>query len=389
MKTYFTILLALSSVAASADESLVIPYQGQLADQSGQPLTPGSPVTILFRLYQTPVGGVAMWEEPQPSISVNAGRFSVLLGSRNALPAYTNFNNTLYLGLTVDDGDPQTTDVEMRPRQALVPVISASYAKQADNVDGYDWSTLFGSANPDSGTLLDSKIRDASITAAKILPGSITSKQIAAETIAGTNIAPNTISSGNVIPGSIDLTALAQSVIEALNPAGSITAFAGDVIQVPSGWLPCDGRALSSSDPKYTRLYQAISNNWGNGTAALGSTNDFNIPDLRGLFLRGVTPPDVERGIDPDKDRRVAMDTGQLVGPRVGTLQGDALRKHTHTIRWNGYPLVSQSDAPTWPPGFGGAGLYQDIGTTSWTADETGGLETRPVNAYVHYIIKY
>src|SRR5438046_3186480 len=86
-----------------------------------------------FRLYLVPVGGVAICEESQSDICVKAACFSVLLSSRAQLPGPTNSNATLYLGLTVDDGNPATADVEMRPRQALVPVISASYAKLAQN----------------------------------------------------------------------------------------------------------------------------------------------------------------------------------------------------------------------------------------------------------------
>src|SRR5262249_27857619 len=104
--------------------------------------------------------------------------FSVLLGSRTELPAAPNFNSTLYLGITVDDGNPATADVEMRPRQALVPVISASYASNADKLRGYDWSVLFGTNNPAEGTLLDSKIRDGSLSTGKIGDGSITDAKI-------------------------------------------------------------------------------------------------------------------------------------------------------------------------------------------------------------------
>src|SRR6266498_4040482 len=115
MRISFKVLPLLLCVSAFSQDANVIPFQAQLANQTGQLLSPSNAVTVVFRLYRVPVGGVAIWEESQPNISVNAGRFSVLLGSRAALPARTNFNNTLYLGLTVDDGDPTTADVEMRP----------------------------------------------------------------------------------------------------------------------------------------------------------------------------------------------------------------------------------------------------------------------------------
>src|SRR5436190_19031183 len=92
------LLAAFKQTAHAQDSGNVIPFQGQLANQAGQPLIPSNAVTLVFRLYQVPVGGVAIWEESQPNISVNVGRFSVLLGSRTQLPAQSYFNSTLYLG---------------------------------------------------------------------------------------------------------------------------------------------------------------------------------------------------------------------------------------------------------------------------------------------------
>jgi microcystin-dependent protein len=169
----FCALLFISCLRCSEAEesSNVIPFQGQLADQNGQTLNPVSAVTLVFRLYQIPVGGVAIWEESQPNISVNTGRFSVLLGSRTLLPSYSYFNSTIYLGITVDDGNPATADVEMRPRQAIIPVISASYAKEASKLNGYDWSPLFGTNNPIDGKISGSKIADRSVSSAQLTPG--------------------------------------------------------------------------------------------------------------------------------------------------------------------------------------------------------------------------
>src|SRR6266550_9012548 len=100
MKKLFQSILALTTSMAMAHDANVIPFQGQLANQAGQPLSPTNAVTVVFRLYRAPVGGVAIWEESQPNISVSAGRFGALLGSRTELPGPTNFNATLYLGIT-------------------------------------------------------------------------------------------------------------------------------------------------------------------------------------------------------------------------------------------------------------------------------------------------
>ncbi len=44
-------------------------------------------------------------------------------------------------------------------------------------------------------------------------------------------------------------------------PPGGILPFGGTTDRVPMGWLPCDGRAVSSQ--QYPRLYAAICTNWG------------------------------------------------------------------------------------------------------------------------------
>jgi microcystin-dependent protein len=49
----------------------------------------------------------------------------------------------------------------------------------------------------------------------------------------------------------------------------------------PTGWLLCDGSAVSRTT--YAALFAVISTTWGSGD---GSTT-FNVPDLRGQFLRG------------------------------------------------------------------------------------------------------
>lgn len=62
--------------------------------------------------------------------------------------------------------------------------------------------------------------------------------------------------------------------------AGMIAPFAGPADKIPAGWLLCDGSAVSRSE--YIHLYNAIGVCWGEGD---GSTT-FNLPDLRGMFLR-------------------------------------------------------------------------------------------------------
>ena len=65
----------------------------------------------------------------------------------------------------------------------------------------------------------------------------------------------------------------------AVDPAGRIEQYGGS--SVPSGWLECDGSAVSRAT--YARLFAAISTTWGAGD---GSTT-FNVPDFRGRTLIG------------------------------------------------------------------------------------------------------
>ena len=62
-------------------------------------------------------------------------------------------------------------------------------------------------------------------------------------------------------------------------PAGAVMPFAMN--SAPSGWLAANGDAVSRST--YAALFSAISTTHGAGD---GSTT-FNLPDLRGIFVRG------------------------------------------------------------------------------------------------------
>lgn len=62
-------------------------------------------------------------------------------------------------------------------------------------------------------------------------------------------------------------------------PSGMIMNFG--MRAIPDGWLPCDGRAYKRWD--YPYLFARIGLAWGEGD---GETT-FNVPDLRGVFVRG------------------------------------------------------------------------------------------------------
>ena len=139
-------------------------------------------------------------------------------------------------------------------------------------------------------------------------------------------------------------------------PAGTVLPFAGET--APSGWAICNGDAVSRTD--YAELFTAIGELWGVGDGS----HTFNLPDMRGQFLRGL---DTTEGVDPDFATRT-----------LGSSQVDEFKEHTHTIT-------------TYDTAFGGSANIRGYGASVRDApstNATGGAETRPKNVAVNYIIK-
>lgn len=73
---------------------------------------------------------------------------------------------------------------------------------------------------------------------------------------------------------------IAGGTLWADTPVGTINAYGGTT--APDGWMLCQGQAISRTD--YADLFAIIGTAFGTGD---GSTT-FNVPDLRGEFLRGA-----------------------------------------------------------------------------------------------------
>lgn len=170
-------------------------------------------------------------------------------------------------------------------------------------------------------------------------------------------------------------------------PVGTVIAFAGRLGAEATqpieawGWMPCDGRTLSSQ--LYPELFVALGYVYG------GSGNQFKLPDYRGYFLRGV---DGSAGNDPDQAMRSAPPGGQGPANGVGSIQPCALQTHEHTY--------SSAPAPSALSPSGTAAGAPSITSTLTTGGPVSAPgqsppvrvspnETRPLNAYVHYLIKF
>jgi microcystin-dependent protein len=161
-------------------------------------------------------------------------------------------------------------------------------------------------------------------------------------------------------------------------PPGNISASAST--SVPAGWLLCDGSAVSRTN--YARLFSAVGTNWGIGNG----TTTFNLPDLRGMFLRGA-------GANGSIKDAV---NNYFSGAMVGTYQQDQMQGHYHNaLLLNGCcaPASASSHIPPSTPGsataqVSGNSVGDAVANASNGTPRTG-AETKPASYSVNYIIKF
>jgi len=177
--------------------------------------------------------------------------------------------------------------------------------------------------------------------------------------------------------GNLSFAALPQAV-----PTGSVHMMA--TTTVPSGYLKCNGAAVSRTT--YADLFAIV----GTAHGAGDGSSTFNVPDLRGEFVRGW---DDSRGVDS--------------GRNFGSSQSDQNQQHNHSAtatssvtdpgHFHDVPY-SNSDS--------GDGVIEESGTgfsgveptnsattgisvsTSVSIANSGGSEARPRNIAMMYVIK-
>jgi microcystin-dependent protein len=175
--------------------------------------------------------------------------------------------------------------------------------------------------------------------------------------------------------GNLSFTALPQSV-----PTGSVHLMASTT--VPGGYLKCNGAAVSRTT--YADLFAEIGTAFGAGNGS----STFNLPDLRGEFVRGW---DDSRGVDS--------------GRNFGTAQSDQNKQHNHsatsTVTDPGHNHVyidqqahNEGYRP-WKAGDNDCGqrnkntsnAFTGISVSTSIAND-GGNESRPRNIAMMYVIK-
>ena len=271
---------------------------------------------------------------------------------------------TLYAdeGLTTPIANPQISDSAGR-FYAQTTVI------WADDTDAYDCVLSF----PDGETF--------SYTAVWLIgaPNLITGyAPINSPTFTGDPQAPTP--AVNDSSANIATTAFVAAAIAAVEfiPSGMVAPFA--MVTPPAGWLICDGTAISRTT--YAALYAAIGVVFGAGDGA----TTFNLPDLRGEFVRGL---DSGREVDPARS--------------FGSTQTDAVQGHAHD--WAANTTNNSGVAAGWASG-GDNQVYQNRTSsggsntgisgppvTDTTSGSTYGTarvanETRPTNVALIFAIK-
>jgi len=173
------------------------------------------------------------------------------------------------------------------------------------------------------------------------------------------------------------------------SPAGTIITFGG--ASAPTGYLACDGSAVSRTT--YADLFAALSTTWGTGD---GSTT-FNVPDLRGAFLRGTGSHGTQN----------MADGNDYAGPSVGSFENDQMQRHTGDFEADSpghagnvkifagitSPFVAGTQGCVAGGNYGSGQRFQNTSSSASAfskieIDIGDGPETRPFNAGVLYCIK-
>lgn len=138
-----------------------------------------------------------------------------------------------------------------------------------------------------------------------------------------------------------------------------------------SQWVIADGRDVSGSD------YSAL-------------TGELNVPDMRGMFIRGTNNARTDGLEDPDGERA------------LGSFQSDRFGAHTHDVAYQAWNISIYSNpyyqnygsvngpCPDSPDGYVASGPFRCINGRSKpdAARTKGGPETAPRNIAVNYFIK-
>jgi microcystin-dependent protein len=121
-----------------------------------------------------------------------------------------------------------------------------------------------------------------------------------------------------------------KAYVDNYTPAGVITQYGGTT--APTGWLLCQGQAISRVNALYTRLFTAIGTNYGIGD---GSTT-FNVPNLQGRIPVGkdATQSEFDALAETGGSKTSTLSTANLPSHQhgVGTIVPNTIANHLHGV---------------------------------------------------------
>ena len=294
MKRRFLLLatalcLIVPQVFAQSKVPSMINYQGNVRDSAGVPIGSGTPVNraVTFRFYKSPTSVLAadrLWSERQ-TVTILDGNFNVLIGNGTPVSGETNAvtpfadvfgqSASVYLGITVDDGNSATVDAEISPRQQIVSGAFAFRATVAESVDNQAITTgmlasnsvtdaqigtsavtsgkiAVDAVNGDkilNGTIQAVDLANGSVTSDKILDGTISSLDIAADTITAGHIQPGAVASSEILDGSINAVDINSSAVTTvkINDAAVTTEKIASGVNLAAGTLSATGNVTIGS----------------------------------------------------------------------------------------------------------------------------------------------
>lgn len=389
--------------------------KAQFIDAAGVPLAGGY-------LYTYAAGTTTPQATYTDSTAATANSNPIVLDSRGEANIWLSSSNYKFKLTDANGTEIWTVDNIAAPSTALSPVFSSNVTISANTSGPALLVTQTGagsairvqdSADPDSspfvvdttgqvgiGTATPANALDiaggaiqistSGGTARTVISANATDSYLAAsddrnvtiQTNSATRLTVNSTAATSTVPVVLPadptsaLQASTKQYVDGLtgSPAGIIAPFAGT--SAPSGWLACQGQAVSRTT--YATLFAAIGTTWGSGD---GSTT-FNLPDLRGVFLRGT-------------GTNATGSSSGAVGPSVGTYAADTYLNHTHTDSGHTHTINIGNSGITWNTTatsgnvvFPGYSTTTATGTANIQTSTTGGTETKPKNYGVLYIIK-
>lgn len=158
-------------------------------------------------------------------------------------------------------------------------------------------------------------------------------------------------------------------------------------------WRYCNGQTFVSADgSSFYPLYKVVETIHGGKLNDAGAVSHFAVPDLRGLFIRGVAGDRQGNGSDPDRDKRLTPRPDLVLqgneGNRPGSYQdwATAMPRGDKSFKAsiNSYPFSSTKGYQA------GEANASSFGSGSTTFGSSGGdTETRPETFLVHWYCRF